>query len=332
MSFNKNQSTAFIADETTLSEQLKSVGRVGVLYGGLSAEREVSLQSGSAIIEALKTLHLDVVALDVGDNAIEQIQLAKIDFAFIALHGGAGEDGRMQALLEYLQIPYTGSGVNACAHAMDKLRCKYLWRGMNLSTADFSLLNDESDWTGIIEDLGAVMVKPASEGSSIGMAPAKNAQELKVAYQMAKQFDPCVIAERLIYGAEYTVTVLGNEVMPPIRLETDNKFYDYDAKYVDEDTRYLVPCGLPPEKEDELKVLAAHAFNSLGCKDWGRVDVMADENGVFYVLEVNTVPGMTSHSLVPMAARAYGLSFEALVGNVLRNSYLESTAATGRSI
>lgn len=327
-----SQNAAFIADETALSQQLKPVGRVGVLYGGLSAEREVSLQSGAAIIEALKSLQLDVVALDVSENAIEQIQLANIDFAFIALHGGAGEDGRMQALLEYLQIPYTGSGVNACAHAMDKLRCKYLWRGMNLSTADFSILNDQSDWNEIIEDLGGVMVKPASEGSSIGMAPAKDAEELKAAYLVAKQFDPCVIAERLIYGAEYTVTVLGDEVMPPIKLETDNKFYDYDAKYVDEDTRYLVPCGLPPKKEAELKALAAQAFDSLGCKDWGRVDVMADESGTFYVLEVNTVPGMTSHSLVPMAARAYGLSFEALVGNVLRNSYLENIVTTERSV
>ncbi|MBB6522727.1 D-alanine--D-alanine ligase [Pseudoteredinibacter isoporae] len=314
-------STTVLNDKQALSQALSGLGRVAVLLGGESAEREVSLQSGQAILEALQKVSVDAFAMDIGANAIEMLEKERPDHAFIALHGGAGEDGRMQALLGYLGIPFTGSGVNASAHAMDKLRCKYLWRGMGLSTPEFAVLEADSDWEQVIGELGgAVMVKPASEGSSIGMAPANSAAELKAAYENAAQYDRCVIAERLITGAEYTIAVLSDEVLPPIKLETDNQFYDYDAKYISEETRYLCPCGLAGDREEELKQLAKQAFDSLDCKDWGRVDVMADEEGNFYLLEVNTVPGMTSHSLVPMAAKAAGKDFEHLVAQILYSS------------
>lgn len=316
-----NVDKTLLNDKNALCNALSGLGRVAVLLGGQSAEREVSLQSGQAIVKALQAVSVNAFAMDIGANAIAQLEEEQPDYAFIALHGGAGEDGRMQALLEFMEIPYTGSGVNASAHAMDKLRCKYLWRGMGLSTPDFKVLDSQSNWEEIISSLGgSVMVKPASEGSSIGMAPANNADQLKAAYENAAKYDCCVIAEQMITGSEFTVAVLSDEVLPPIRLETDNQFYDYDAKYVSNETRYLCPCGLAQEKEEELKALVKSAFESLDCKDWGRVDVMADADGKFYLLEVNTVPGMTSHSLVPMAAQAAGKDFEHLVAQVLYSS------------
>ena len=299
----------------------KQLGRVGVLLGGQSSEREVSLQSGGAVVAAMVEAGVEYVAIDVGANAIADIQAAKIDRAFIMLHGVGGEDGRMQAVLEYLNIPFTGSGVQASALAMDKLRTKQLWRGVGLSTPDFAVLNATSNWEKILSDLGGeVMVKPANEGSSIGMARVKTATDLKAAFDVAEGYDGSVIAERLIIGSEFTVAILGDEALPPIMLETDHHFYDYDAKYIAEDTRYICPCGLSPEKEAELKSLALAAFHSVGCKGWGRVDVMADKDLNFYLLEVNTAPGMTSHSLVPMAAKARGLSFAELVLTILRCS------------
>ena len=299
----------------------KQLGRVGVLLGGTSSEREISLQSGAAVVAALVEAGVEHVAIDVGENAIADIQAAKIDRAFIMLHGVGGEDGRMQAVLEYLNIPFTGSGVQASALAMDKLRTKQLWRGVGLSTPDFKVLTANSDWEKVLADLGGeVMVKPANEGSSIGMARVKTAAELEAAFKVAKDYDGSVIAERLIVGGEFTVAILGDEALPPIKLETHHTFYDYNAKYIAEDTRYLCPCGLSPEKENELKTLALDAFKSVGCEGWGRVDVMADAHMNFYLLEVNTAPGMTSHSLVPMAAKVRSLSFSELVLTILRCS------------
>jgi D-alanine-D-alanine ligase len=299
----------------------QELGRVGVLLGGQSSEREISLQSGTAVLAALAEAGVEHVAIDVGVNAIADIQAAKVDRVFLALHGAGGEDGRMQAVLEYLHIPFTGSGVQASALGMDKLRTKQLWRGVGLSTPDFAVLHEHGDWKKVLADLGGeVMVKPANEGSSIGMARVSNAQDLAVAYQNAAGYDGSVIAEQLIVGAEYTVAILDGEALPPIKLETDHHFYDFNAKYIADDTRYICPCGLSPEKEQELKSLALAAFDSVGCKGWGRVDVMADKNMNFYLLEVNTVPGMTSHSLVPMAAKAKGLSFTELVLTILRCS------------
>lgn len=299
----------------------KQFGRVGVLFGGQSAEREISLQSGAAVIAALQEAGIDYVALDVGANAIADIQSAQLDRAFIALHGPGGEDGRIQAVLEYLHIPYTGSDVQSSALAMDKLRSKQLWRGVGLPTPDFALLSADTDWQSVLNELGGdVMVKPAHEGSSIGMARVQSALELQAAYTNAVQYDACVIAERLIVGAEYTIAILDGVALPPIKLETDHRFYDFDAKYVAEDTRYVCPCGLSVDKVEELKSLAVKAFNAIGCRGWGRLDIMADTQGKFYLLEVNTVPGMTSHSLVPMAAKAQGMSFAQLIVAILQVS------------
>lgn len=299
----------------------KQLGRVGVLLGGQSSEREVSLQSGGAVVAALAEAGVEHVAIDVGANAIADIQAAKIDRAFLALHGAGGEDGRIQAVLEFLNIPFTGSGVQASALGMDKLRTKQLWRGIGLSTPDFAILNSNSDWKKVIADLGGeVMVKPANEGSSIGMARVNSAQDLQAAYEAAAQYDGSVIAERLIVGSEFTVAILNGEALPPIKLETDHTFYDYNAKYIANDTRYICPCELSPAKEQELKTLALNAFNAVGCEGWGRVDVMADKSLNFYLLEVNTAPGMTSHSLVPMAAKVRGLSFAELVLTILKSS------------
>ncbi|MFO1390173.1 D-alanine--D-alanine ligase [Cellvibrio sp.] len=305
-----------------VSDDLKQqLGRVGVLLGGTSSEREISLQSGAAVVAALVEAGIDHVAIDVGDNAIADIQAAKIDRAFLALHGAGGEDGRIQAVLEYLKIPFTGSGVQSSALAMDKLRTKQLWRGVNLSTPEFAVLTANSNWEKVLSDLGGeVMVKPAHEGSSIGMARVKTAQELADAFANAEKYDGSVIAERLIVGSEFTVAILDDEALPPIKLETDHTFYDFNAKYIANDTRYICPCGLSAEKESELKSLALAAFHAVGCEGWGRVDVMADKSLNFYLLEVNTAPGMTSHSLVPMAAKVRGLSFSELVLTILRCS------------
>lgn len=305
----------------------KQLGRVGVLFGGLSAEREISLQSGNAVVAALAEAGVDYVAIDVGDNVIADIQAANIDRAFLALHGPGGEDGRIQALLEFLKIPYTGSDVQSSALAMDKLRTKQLWRGVDvngrqgLSTPEFAVLTQASNFAQILTTLGGdVMVKPANEGSSIGMSRVNNADDLQIAFEKAAQYQGSVLVEKLIVGGEYTVAILDGDALPPIKLETHHSFYDFNAKYIAEDTRYLCPCGLSPEKEQELKTLALNAFNAVGCRGWGRVDVMADKQQNFYLLEVNTAPGMTSHSLVPMAAKAIGLSFAELVLTILRAS------------
>lgn len=305
----------------------QKLGRVGVLYGGLSAERDVSLQSGAAVIAALEEAGIDHVAIDVGDNVIADIQRAQIDRAFLILHGPGGEDGCIQALMEFMHIPYTGSDVQSSALAMDKLRTKYLWTGISaksavaLPTPEFAVLTKDSDFAGILDSLGGeAMVKPANEGSSIGMSRVKSAAELEAAFNMAARYQGSVLVERLISGAEYTVAILDGEALPPIKLETHHSFYDYDAKYIADDTRYLCPCGLPEDKEQELKQLALNAFTALGCRGWGRVDVMADHQQNFYLLEVNTAPGMTSHSLVPMAAKAVNISFPELVLKVLSAS------------
>jgi len=296
---------------------LSSFGKVGVLFGGTTAEREVSLDSGRAIIAACEQLNLDVQGIDLQDNVIQNLQDANIDTAFIALHGGIGEDGRLQVLLDFMNIAYTGSGVQASVLAMNKLLSKQLWQSVGVATSPFEIMTKNSDFENIIDTLGSVMVKPAHEGSSIGMAIAKNATELKAAFLNAAKYDTSVFAEQLLPGAEYTISILDDEVLPPIKLETSHVFYDYDAKYLADDTRYICPCGLPKETEQQLKVLAKKAFNSLGCEGWGRVDVMVDSRGHFNVLEVNTVPGMTSHSLVPMAAKAGGYDFEQLVEKIL---------------
>ena len=293
-------------------------GKVAVLYGGTSAEREVSLNSGTQVLKALLAGGVDVVGIDAGPSLVADLTALAPDRVFIVLHGPGGEDGTLQGALEFLGLPYTGSGVLASALAMDKMRTKLLWKGLGLPTADFASLNASSDWAAVLADLGGVaMVKPSREGSSIGMARAASAAELESAWRVAAALGDEVIAEAWLAGAEYTVAILDGEALPPIKLETERGFYDYEAKYLRDDTRYLCPCGLPAEREEALKALALAAFDSLGCCGWGRVDVMLDDSGNFQLLEVNTVPGMTDHSLVPMAAKARGIDFETLVLRIL---------------
>ena len=296
-------------------------GRVGLLYGGTSSEREVSLMSGDAVHQALLNLAVDVVAIDAGENLLQRLPDYQLDRVFIALHGPGGEDGTLQGALEYLNLPYTGSGVLASALAMDKLRCKQMWQGMGLPTSDFTLLDANSDWSSVLQRLGAnVMVKPAAEGSSIGMSRAQTPEQLQAAWLEASQYNTSVIVEPLLPGPEYTVAILDGQILPSIRIESNAEFYDYQAKYFSDQTQYLCPSELSETREQELQTLCLQAFNSVGCRGWGRVDVMVDSDGQFQLLEVNTVPGMTSHSLVPMAAKAAGLSFDQLVGKILEGS------------
>lgn len=293
-------------------------GQVAVLYGGTSAEREISLRSGNAVIDALRESGVATTPVDIGSDPLRQLQQIRVDRVFIALHGAGGEDGKIQALLEWLNLPYTGSGIAASALCMDKLRTKQLWRGVGLPTPDYHLLNEKTDWAAVIGELGGVaMVKPCHEGSSIGMTKVSSAADLEQAYAVAARYDREVLAERYIQGAEYTVAILDQHALPPIKLETNHQFYDFSAKYQANDTRYICPCGLPEDRESGLKELALAAFNAVGARGWGRVDIMADARGEFFLLELNTVPGMTDHSLVPMAAKAAGHSFNELVLAIL---------------
>tara|TARA_R110001599_G_scaffold65838_2_gene185902 strand:- start:153900 stop:154823 length:924 start_codon:yes stop_codon:yes gene_type:complete len=292
---------------------------VAVLLGGNSAEREVSLSSGQTVIDALAARGFKVRPVDSAEPDW-MAELQDVSFAFIALHGPGGEDGSMQGALQALRIPYSGSRVLGSALAMDKLRSKQLWQGIGLATSGFVRLDAETDWQQVIDRFGKVFVKPSCEGSSIGMTSAVNADALERAYRVASQYGGGVLAEQFIDGPEYTVAILGDRALPAIRLETDNEFYDYEAKYKSDETRYLCPCGLTEEEETAMAALSLRAFQSLGCEVWGRVDLMRSRSGEFYVLEVNTVPGMTSHSLVPMAAKAAGMDIEVLVARILELS------------
>jgi D-alanine-D-alanine ligase len=300
---------------------VKAFGRVAVLYGGKSAEREVSLKSGAAVLDALTTAGVDVVGIDVGDDLLARLQNERIDRAFIILHGRGGEDGSMQGLLECLGIPYTGSGILASALAMDKLRTKQVWQSLGIPTPRHAVLGSEHDCVAAGTELGfPLIVKPAHEGSSIGMAKVNSVEELVAAWKDAAQYDSQVLVEQWIHGPEFTIAVLRGQVLPPIALGTPHVFYDYDAKYIANDTQYRIPCGLDSAKEQELIDLTARACDAIGIEGWGRLDVMQDEQGRFWLLEVNTAPGMTDHSLVPMAARAAGLDFQQLVLAILAES------------
>lgn len=294
-----------------LKQALSRVGRVAVLAGGRSAEREISLKSGREVHAALRKLGVLAELVDPAEVPVDT--LTGFKRVFIALHGRGGEDGVIQGVLEHLGVPYTGSGVMASAIGMDKVRTKLLWAGAGLPTPAFYVAGSAG-----APALGfPLMVKPAREGSSIGMRKVDNAQELAGAIAAAQEYDDEVLVERWVTGAEFTVAILGDRALPAIRLETPNSFYDFDAKYRADTTRYLCPCGLDEVQENELKALALRAFRAVGAEGWGRVDVMQDADGQFQLLEINTVPGMTDHSLVPMAARAEGLSFEALVAEIL---------------
>jgi D-alanine-D-alanine ligase len=302
-----------------MNMDLFSMGSIAVLLGGNSAEREVSLQSGATVVSALESLGLSVRQVDPADDDWLE-QLDGIAVAFNALHGPGGEDGVMQGVLAALNVRYTGSGILGSALAMDKIRSKQLWQGIGIPTGGFVTLECNTDWQAVIDKFGKVFVKPACEGSSIGMASADSAQNLEAAYKLAQKFQGEVLAEQFLAGPEYTVAVLGGRALPSIRMETDNDFYDYEAKYLSDDTRYHCPSDLTAEEELLVADLALRAFDSLGCSVWGRVDIMRDYDGEFYVLEVNTIPGMTSHSLVPMAAAAAGMDIAALVQRIVELS------------
>ena len=294
-------------------------GKVAVLMGGWSAERTVSLNSGQAVLDALLRGGVDAHGIDVQRETVLQ-ELAQGQFAraFVVLHGPGGEDGVMQGALEVLGLPYTGSGVMASALAMDKLRSKQLLEGAGIPTPPYLVLEDDFDPDYVAATLGLpVMVKPALEGSSIGMSKVDEVEELPPARQQAASFKGKVLAERWIEGREYTVAILGDTPLPAICLETPRDFYDYEAKYQANDTRYLCPCGLAPEDEQRLQRLALASFQALGAEGWGRVDIMCTQDGTPFVIELNTVPGMTDHSLVPMAAKAAGIDFDQLVLRIL---------------
>lgn len=296
-------------------------GRVAVLFGGHSAEREVSLKSGAAVLEALHAAKVDAFGIDVGDDFLVRLTQERIDRAFIVLHGRGGEDGSMQGLLECAGIPYTGSGVLASALAMDKLRTKQVWQSLGLPTPRHAVLASEDDCKAAAETLGfPLIVKPAHEGSSIGMAKVEGLAELIAAWRAASAYDAQVLVEQWIQGPEFTVAMLRGQILPPIGLGTPHTFYDYDAKYLASDTQYRIPCGLDEAKRLELESLSARACEAVGVQGWARVDVMQDAEGRFWLLEVNTVPGMTDHSLVPMAARAAGLDFPQLALAILEDS------------
>ena len=293
------------------------------MFGGDSAEREVSLKSGSAVLKALRATGIDAHAFDPSEKPLSALRDEAYQRVFIALHGKGGEDGTLQGALEFMGIPYTGSGVLASALAMDKWRSKLVWQAAGIPVPDYEVMTAKSDPTAVAAHLGLpLFVKPANEGSSIGITKVKKKSALKAAYSLAAKYDPIVLAERFLSGGEYTVGILDDQVLPVIKIEPATEYYDFAAKYERDDTKYLIPSGLTAAKEKAMQQLALRAFQVIGARGWGRVDVMLDAAGKAYALEANTVPGMTDHSLVPMAARAANMSFEQLAVKVLGGARL----------
>jgi len=305
----------------------REFGRVAVMFGGDSTEREISLLSGNAVLAALKRSRVDAHAFDPRDKPLNRLVEERFDRVWIALHGPGGEDGTLQGALEYLGVPYTGSGVMGSAIGMDKLRTKRLAQASGVATAPFLVLTGPQDFDHAVEQLGLPMiVKPGSQGSSVGMSKVEKAADLPAAYAAAAKTDRVVFAESWITGAEYTVSILQGRALPSIRIETPRSFYDYEAKYFRDDTKYHCPSGLSAPAEQHLANLALATFDSAGAEGWGRVDFMMDAAGRPLLLEFNTVPGMTDHSLVPMAARAAGIDFDQLVWRVLETSFTRMRA------
>lgn len=306
------------AIDNAMKQRLSRIGRVAVLAGGDSAERSVSLKSGAAVHQALRQLGLIAELVDTAESGVETLK--GFEVAFIALHGRGGEDGVIQGVLEHLGVPYTGSGVMASAIGMDKVRTKQLWKGAGLPTPPFFVASAAAgpEHVDAVATLGfPLIVKPSHEGSSIGMAKVDNPSELADALETARRYDREVLVEAWVNGPEYTVAIVDDRALPSIRLRTPNAFYDFEAKYQANTTEYLCPAGLSDEDEQALRELSLRAFNVVGCRGWGRVDVMRDDQGHWQLLEVNTVPGMTDHSLVPMAAKATGDDFATLVARIL---------------
>lgn len=311
---------------------VNAFGRVAVFMGGDSAEREISLKSGQAVLSALLSAGVDAFALDVQGSLLKAVERPQFDRVFIALHGRSGEDGTLQAILSQAGIPFTGSDVMASALAMDKLRTKYVFAGSGLATPKFRSMAAAADAADIAAELRMPLsVKPSREGSSIGICKVTSADELVQAWETAAALDASVLVEEWIEGPEFTVSLLQDRALPAIGLSTDHLFYDYHAKYLADNTRYRIPCGLAVADELRLQQLALEAFRVVGCRTWGRVDIMQDADGKFWLLEVNTVPGMTDHSLVPMSARAAGISFEELVVRILADTLKPDSGEPGHA-
>ncbi|UCH47933.1 MAG: D-alanine--D-alanine ligase [Betaproteobacteria bacterium] len=302
----------------------RDFGKVAVLLGGKSSEREISLMSGTAVLEALQRQGVDAHAFDTGQRDLSDFAAEKFDRAFVILHGRYGEDGTIQGALDLMGVPYTGSGVMACALALDKWRTKLVWQACDIPTPRFEMLHASSNFISTARELGVPMIiKPAREGSTIGLSKVNDANEFEAAYREAAKYDPLVMAEQYIDGPELTAAILEDESLPLVRIEAPGHNYDYNAKYFSDETKYFCPSGIAPDLEDRIKRLCADAYRIIGCSGWGRVDVMLDGDDQPWILEVNTVPGMTGHSLVPMAAKATGLSFDQLVMRILEGARVE---------
>ncbi|GAB3261964.1 D-alanine--D-alanine ligase [Chitinimonas naiadis] len=308
---------------------MKQYGKVAVVMGGTSSERDVSLMSGAGVLEALRSRGVDAHAFDPRDQDLSQLKAQGYDRAFLILHGPFGEDGTVQGALEVMGIPYTGCGVMASAIGLDKLRTKLIWQALGLPIPAFELLDEDSDFAAIEQKLGLpLFVKPATEGSSFGVSKVKDVGGLRAAYEEARRYDRLVLAETFIGGGEYSAPIIGDAVsgytvLPAIKIEPATEFYDYQAKYFRDDTVYRCPCGLPADKEAEIAKLVEKAFWAIGGRSWARVDFLMDEAGKPYLLEVNTAPGMTSHSLFPMGARVAGMSYEDVVLKILDTTVKE---------
>jgi D-alanine-D-alanine ligase len=304
---------------------MSEFGKVAVLMGGPSAEREISFLSGNAVLKALQAKGVDAHAFDPKERAILELKREGFDRAFIALHGRFGEDGTVQGALETLGIPYTGSGVMASALAMDKWRTKLVWLATGIPTPRYKIVDGATDWASVAAELGTpLIVKPVREGSTIGLSKVTSADpdELARAYALASKYDPLVLAEEFVAGTELTASILGDRALPLIRIEAPQGNYDYHNKYFSDDTRYYCPAGLPDAQEQEIRAAALRAFRLIGCAGWGRLDLILRPDGTYSFLEVNTSPGMTGHSLVPMAARAEGIDFPALCMQILRGAHV----------
>ncbi len=305
-------------------------GRVAVVYGGLSPEREISLLTGEAVLAALQGKGVDAHGIDAGIDLLEVLANGRFDRAWIALHGRGGEDGSLQGALQLMGLPYTGSGVQGSALAMDKYRSKLLMMGCGLPTPAFRVLAGAADLDGLADELGLPLaIKPVCEGSSLGMAKVTDAADLAAAYEVACRHDDCVIAELWLDGGEYTTGILQGEALPIIRIETPRSYYDYEAKYFSDSTRYHCPAGLSTEQELRFRKMSLQVFADIGAEGWGRVDFVLDDRGEPQILEINTVPGMTSHSLVPMAAAQQGIDFPELCWRILETSFIARQPAGG---
>ena len=299
-------------------------GKVAVLLGGKSSEREISLMSGRNVLEGLRKAGVDAHPFDPAERELSELKQEGFERAFIALHGRYGEDGTVQGALELLRIPYTGSGVMASALSLDKLRTKLIWLASGVPTPRYEVITAHSDWTAVAEKLGLpLIIKPAHEGSTLGLTKVLDAKRLSLAYRDAAKYDSVVLAEEFVEGEELTAGFVGEEPLPLIRIEAPQGNYDYQNKYFSDETKYICPCGLPPREEHRIQELIMHSARVLGCSGWGRADLIRRADGSVSLLEMNTSPGMTGHSLVPMAAKVAGISFEQLVVRILELAHVE---------